>query len=178
MCKKLIYLVSFVLVFWLTAGIAVADLIDHWKFDEASGTTAFNSVVGGTNGTINGATWINDPGRGVVLSFDGIDDVVNMIDYKGITGGASRSMCLWFKTDGLGGTGPNGRGLLGWGTPQGSGVRWELVINIQGSPRVPDALRINASSGTRTCQTVVTDSMWHHVAVVMQMADHLGSDLD
>ena len=167
MCKKLIYLVSFVLVFWLTAGIAVADLIDHWKFDEASGTTAFNSVVGGTNGTINGATWINDPGRGVVLSFDGIDDVVNMIDYKGITGGASRSMCLWFKTDGLGGTGPNGRGLLGWGTPQGSGVRWELVINIQGSPRVPDALRINASSGTRTCQTVVTDSMWHHVAVVM-----------
>ncbi|MFC1635171.1 hypothetical protein ACFL5Z_10035 [Planctomycetota bacterium] len=74
-----------------------------------------------------------------------------------ITGGASRSMCLWFNTDGEG-TGSNGRGLFGWGTPQGSGVRWELAINMQGDPRVPGALRINASSGTRTCQTVVTDS--------------------
>jgi len=166
MCRKLICLVSFVLVLGV-AGNALADLVDHWKFDEGSGTTAFNSVTGGTDGTIDGATWVNDPIRGVVLSFDGIDDVVTMIGYKGITGGASRTVCLWFKTDGLGGTGPNGRGLIGWGTPTGSGVRWELVINKQGDPRVPDALRINASSGTRTCQTVVTDSTWHHVAVTL-----------
>jgi len=73
---------------------------------------------------------------------------------------------LWFKTDGAG-TGPNGRGLFGWGTPSGAGVRWELAINMQGDPRVPGALRINASSGTRTCQTVVTDSEWHHVAVTL-----------
>jgi hypothetical protein len=166
MCRKLICLVSFVLVLGVASN-ALADLVDHWKFDEGSGTTAFNNVAGGTNGTIDGATWVNDPIRGVVLSFDGIDDVVTMIGYKGITGGASRTMCLWFKTDGLGGTGPNGRGLIGWGTPTGSGVRWELVINKQGDPRVPDALRINASSGTRTCQTIVTDSMWHHVAVTL-----------
>jgi len=166
MCRKLIYLFSFVLVL-AVVGEASADLVDHWKFDEGSGTAAFNNVAGGTDGTIDGATWVNDPIRGVVLSFDGIDDVVTMIGYKGITGGASRTMCLWFKTDGLGGTGPNGRGLIGWGTPSGSGVRWELVINKQGDPRVPDALRINASSGTRTCQTIVTDSMWHHVAVTL-----------
>ena len=99
MCKKLIYLVSFVLVLGISSN-TLADLVDHWKFDEGSGTTAFNSVTGGTDGTIVSAMWVNDPVRGVVLSFDGIDDVVNMIDYKGITGGASRSMCLWFKTDG------------------------------------------------------------------------------
>jgi len=166
MSKKLIYLVSFVLVLGI-AGNTLADLVDQWKFDEGSGTTAFNSVAGGTDGTIDGATWVNDPIRGVVLSFDGIDDVVNMIDYKAITGGASRSMCLWFKTDGSGGTGGNGRGLIGWGTPTGSGVRWELTINTQGDPRIPGALRINTSSGTRTCQTVVTDSTWHHVAVTL-----------
>jgi len=166
MSKKLIYLISFVLVLGV-ASSALANLVDHWKFDEGSGTTAFNNVAGGTDGTIDGATWVNDPIRGVVLSFDGTGDVVTIIGYKGITGGASRTMCLWFKTDGLGGTGPNGRGLIGWGTPTGSGVRWELVINKQGDPRVPDALRINASSGTRTCQTVVTDSTWHHVAVTL-----------
>ena len=107
MYKKLIYLISFVCMISMT-GSASADLVDHWRFDEASGTTAFNNVAGGTNGTIDGATWTNDPPHGVVLSFDGVDDVVTMVDYKGITGGASRSICLWFKTDG-GGTGPRRR---------------------------------------------------------------------
>ncbi|MHC4226205.1 MAG: LamG domain-containing protein [Planctomycetota bacterium] len=165
MYRKFICPVTFILVLGITDN-ALADLIDHWKFDEGSGNTAINNVASGIDGTINGATWVSDPPRGVALSFDGIDDVVNMVGYKAITGGASRSMCLWFKTDG-GGTGPNGRGLLGWGTPQGAGVRWELAINMQGDPRIPGALRINASSGTRTCQTVVTDSEWHHVAVTL-----------
>ncbi len=156
MYRKFICPVTFILVLGI-ADNALADLVDHWKFDEGSGNTAINNVAGGIDGTINGATWVSDPPRGVALSFDGIDDVVNMVGYKAITGGASRSMCLWFKTDG-GGTGPNGRGLLGWGTPQGAGVRWELAINMQGDPRIPGALRINASSGTRTCQNFVTDS--------------------
>jgi len=165
MFRRFICLVTLILVLGIT-GNSLADLIDHWRLDEGSGDTAINSVAGGVDGTINGATWASEPPRGVVLSFDGVDDVVTMVGYKGITGGASRSMCLWFKTDGAG-TGPNGRGLLGWGTPAGPGVRWELAINMQGDPRVPGALRINASSGTRTCQTVVTDSEWHHVAVTL-----------
>ena len=70
MSKKLIYLISFVLVLGV-ASSALANLVDHWKFDEGSGTTAFNTVAGGTDGTIDGATWVNDPIRGVVLSFDG-----------------------------------------------------------------------------------------------------------
>jgi len=165
MFRRYVCLVSLALVLSV-AGNAGADLVDHWNLDGGSGTTAIDRVAGGTDGTISGATWVNDPERGSVLSFDGVDDVVTMVGYKAITGGASRSMSLWFKTDGSG-TGPNGRGLLGWGTPQGSGVRWELAINMQGDPRVPGALRINASSGTRTCQTVVTDSQWHHVAVTL-----------
>ena len=63
MSKKLLYLVCFVSVLG-AAGKALADLADHWKFDEGCGTTAFNSVAGGTDGTINGATWVNDPTRG------------------------------------------------------------------------------------------------------------------
>ncbi|NOR67202.1 MAG: hypothetical protein GQ528_07585, partial [Woeseiaceae bacterium] len=165
MYRKFIRPVTLVLVLGIASN-ALADLVDHWRLDEGSGDTAFNSVTGGVDGTISGATWANEPPRGVVLSFDGVDDVVTMVDYKAILGGASRSMSLWFKTDGAG-TGPNGRGLFGWGTPAGSGVRWELAINMQGDPRVPGALRINASSGTRTGQTVVTDSEWHHVAVTL-----------
>ena len=168
MSKRLYHTMSWALVLSvLTTLVAQADLVDHWRFDESSGSTARNSVAGGVDGTVDGATWVNDPTRGRVLSFDGIDDVVNMIGYKGITGSASRTVTLWFQTDGTGGTGPNGRGLIGWGTPAGSGVRWEVVVNKQGSPRVPDALRFNASSGTRTGETVVADGLWHHVAVTM-----------
>ncbi len=165
MFRRFICALTLILVLGITANTS-ADLIDHWRLDEGSGDIAVNSVAGGVDGTINGPTWASEPPRGVVLSFDGVDDVVTIVGYKGITGGASRSMCLWFKTDGAG-TGPNGRGLFGWGTPSGAGVRWELAINMQGDPRVPGALRINASSGTRTCQTVVTDSEWHHVAVTL-----------
>ncbi len=168
MCKKLIYLVSFVLVLGISSN-TLADLVDHWKFDEGSGTTAFNSVAGGTDGTINGATWANDPVRGVVLSFDGINDEVNIVGYNGITGGAPRTVCLWINTVDAGGDAPNGRGLGGWGTPDPGGTRWELVINKGGGGRTFDALRFNGSGGGRngTGTTVLTDSTWHHVAVTL-----------
>ncbi len=38
----------------LTSGIAQADLVGYWKFDELSGTTAADSVGGDNNGTLNG----------------------------------------------------------------------------------------------------------------------------
>jgi hypothetical protein len=144
------------------------DLVGWWKFDESSGPTAFDSSPGGNNGTINGASWVNDPERGTVLSFDGTDDVVDIIGYKGITGGASRTMCMWIKSADAGGTATNGRGLIGWGEDSGCGVRWELVVNKQSSAgRTVNAPRINISCGARTGQTVLTDSTWHHVAAVL-----------
>ncbi len=42
MSKKLIYLVSFVLVPGLAAGITNAELVGYWKFDEGSGNTAYD----------------------------------------------------------------------------------------------------------------------------------------
>ena len=38
--------------------------VAHWKFDELSGMTAYDSVAssstaGGNDGTISGATWVN-----------------------------------------------------------------------------------------------------------------------
>jgi len=60
MCKRLMCFIPFFLVLALTGNV-LADLIDHWKFDEGSGNTAINSVAGGVDGTINGATWISDP---------------------------------------------------------------------------------------------------------------------
>ena len=58
MCKKLIYLISFVLVLSIP-GNALADLVVHWRLDEGSGTTAYDSSGNGYNGEFVGTPeWI------------------------------------------------------------------------------------------------------------------------
>jgi len=70
MCKKLIYLVSFVLVL-STAGNASAELVAYWKFDEGSGTTAVDSSGNGNDGTLEGgAEWVAGQ-LGGALEFNG-----------------------------------------------------------------------------------------------------------
>jgi hypothetical protein len=45
--------------------------VGYWKFDEGSGTTAYDSSGYGNNGTVYGATWV-DGKYGKALSFDGV----------------------------------------------------------------------------------------------------------
>ena len=87
MCKKLILLVSVVLVLDMLlisgAGAADPDLIGWWKLDEGSGDTVADLSASGNDGTINnttggglgngGSAWFDDPERGMVLSFNGND---------------------------------------------------------------------------------------------------------
>jgi len=65
MCKKLIYLFSFVLLLSV-AGSTSADLVVHWRFDEGSGTTAYDSSGNGHDGEFVGTPeWVqghNSPG--------------------------------------------------------------------------------------------------------------------
>jgi len=169
MRSKLICLVSFVLVLGVASN-TLADLVNHWKFNEGAGTMAPDIGPGGNDGTIDGATWVNDPELGTVLSFDGVDDVVTMTGYKGISGGASRTFCMWIKTDDGGGdvtVNYGGRGLGGWGAAAGAGLRWGLVINKYAAGGTVDAIKMNISSGYQSGGTVVTDSTWHHVAAVL-----------
>ncbi|MDP3899712.1 MAG: LamG-like jellyroll fold domain-containing protein [bacterium] len=49
----------------------------HWTFDEGSGATAGDSV-GSNTGTISGATWTTGKIGGGALSFDGVNDYVNL----------------------------------------------------------------------------------------------------
>lgn len=61
-----------------TAQVFTPGMVSYWKLDEGSGTMAYDSV-GDNHGTIYGATWT--PGMvGNALSFDGIDDYVEVLD--------------------------------------------------------------------------------------------------
>jgi len=94
--KRLIVLIS---VLCLTFGTANADLVSHWAFDEAGGTTAYDSA-NGYNGTISGASWTEGI-IGGALDFDGMNDYVDFGDIDEFEfGDQDFSICVWFYTQG------------------------------------------------------------------------------
>jgi hypothetical protein len=79
MCRKLIYLISFVSVLSM-AGNASADLVAHWSLDDGSGSTANDFSGNGHNATIGGtANWV-DGQIGGALDFDGSSTYIDMDD--------------------------------------------------------------------------------------------------
>jgi len=77
MCRKLLFLASFVLVLGLTlTGPARADLVAWWMFDDGSGTTALDSSGNGNNGTLTGdPQWVAGQ-LGGALDFSGTNSRV------------------------------------------------------------------------------------------------------
>ena len=74
MYRKLIYLVSIVLVLGLVGSVS-ADLVGWWRLDDGSGTTAIDSSGNGNDGTITGdPKWVAGKVGGA-LEMDGGDYV-------------------------------------------------------------------------------------------------------
>jgi hypothetical protein len=100
MCRKSIYLVSFVFVLGviLTSTAIAADpsLVGWWKFEEASGTL-FDQSDNHNDGTaFNGVLYQQAGQIGYALGFDGTDDYVTI----GTTGRPADTFSFggWFKT--------------------------------------------------------------------------------
>ena len=93
MCKKLICLVSFLLVLGLTAGVTNADLVAYWPLDEGTGNVA-HDVVGGFDGElVDGPTWISPGQVGAgALDFSG-GNFVNC--GSGITAAPDMTLAFW-----------------------------------------------------------------------------------
>ena len=101
MCRRLILLISFVLVVCLTSN-ASADLVLHWAFDESAGSTASDSSGNGNPGTLykmDDTDWVKGH-FGNALSFDGDDDYVftDSALITSVTGDCS--IALWLKYSG------------------------------------------------------------------------------
>ena len=82
MKKSMVVLCATLLVFSLL-GSANATLVGSWSFDENIGTTANDSSGYNNTGTVYGATWVQGK-YGSALSFDGIDDYVNVSNSSSI----------------------------------------------------------------------------------------------
>ena len=155
MCRKLIYLVSFVLVLGLVSYTwAGRDPVAHYEFE---GTNDFSNT--GTSAAITGKPegdaqiiWDDEIGS-YVLSLDGDGDYVNCRD--GWIGLANTAITVvaWIKTD----------SLLAWDTIVGLGFAWRLCggqnnnLHFQCSNTTP-------SGSMATGSVAVNDGRWHHVA--------------
>src|SRR5690349_1020829 len=60
------------------AQTAPAGLVAAYSFEEGTGTTTVDGSGRGNNGTVSGATWLTTGKYGNALSFDGVNDIVNI----------------------------------------------------------------------------------------------------
>lgn len=74
---------------------ATSDLVAHWKLNEGSGTAISDSSGNGRNGVMNGATWTTG-NIGAGLSFDGINDYINLGDILD-AGSGNMTVTAWVK---------------------------------------------------------------------------------
>jgi len=110
MCKKLYFLISFVLVLGLAHPSIVKggldndpNLVGYWKLNEGSGTVAIDSSASDQNGIVNGGpTWgTGSPWDGSrFLDFDGDGD---WVDINSIPDGKfllpNYTISVWFRDD-------------------------------------------------------------------------------
>lgn len=140
-----------------------AGLVVHWKLDESTGSIAADSSGSGYNGFVAGAGWNPIGGRlGGALQFDGINDYM-WNSYPGIIGSNPRTCAAWIKTDQCPGE------IMSWGDRDIEAARWVVGLNPSG------VLCVDIGEGFVCGTTVLTDDLWHHIAVTSDgsATDHI-----
>jgi hypothetical protein len=72
-----------------------AGLVAAYAFDEGSGTTTSDRSGNGNTGTLSGATWSTAGRTGAALSFDGVNDRVNVNDSASVDLSGGMTLQAW-----------------------------------------------------------------------------------
>ncbi len=146
-----------------SAALAVPrDYIGYWPLDATSGSIATNAAWSGNNGTVNGATW-NANGRvGGCLTFNGMNNNVQITnpvvnDF---------SIAFWVKTTQTAGTPQwyNGAGLVDGDVP--------FTANDFGTALVGGKFGFGTGNPDRTIvsTTSINDGAWHQCVATRQQS--------
>jgi hypothetical protein len=161
MCKRLIYLCSFVLVLGLTTTVANADIADglvaYWPLNEGKGATTSDLSGNGNDGTLNGGPIWVDGKFGGALDFDGTDDHVDCGNPSILDFGTSNfTVSAWIKT-----TNAAGETIFGNGGDNSGGIRVRLYV--EGNPGVKILVDDDISKYDPEGDIAVLDGQWHHI---------------
>ena len=133
------------------------DIVAYYALNEENGTVISDSSGNDNNGTISGATWTMGI-RGSGLSFDGIDDYVDLGNPPGLQP-EHVSLSVWFKTDTSGGKIIRKR----W-----YGYCLEVLPSGQTAFWIYDA---TARKFIATSPNAYNDNTWHHAVGVYDGAE-------
>ena len=172
MCRKLICLVSSVLVLGLASDVS-AGLIAHWEFDEGSGTIARDSSGKGHDGTLQGdPQWVAGMIGSGALSFDSTDGLVEAGDDASLSLTDALTITAWVSVHDLntyyflvckqpsGTAGDNYPGNYEFRTEANSGA---LQFGHQEAEGEQFTFYTSDSS--------IAVEQWHHVAVTVAKGD-------
>jgi len=168
MCKKPIFLISFVLVLGLLLSIAQGadpSLVGWWKFDEGAGTTAYDSSIYGNDGTLqNGPQWVNGKLK-TALQFDGVDDFVQVPHDPILTVDNEVTVMAWINTSRHGGPGTEG---------------WQGILAKSNDPRSYSfytesggGLHFSTAGTGTVSSTQVPLNEWVHVCAMVSAGQHI-----
>ncbi len=133
-------------------------LVSWWKFDEGTGTTAYDSA-GSSHGTlVNGPIWASGQINGA-LEFDGLDDYVSCGTGPAITGTGPFAVSAWVKTDSV-----KGHAIVVQRSESSANGSYGVSILDDGRAQF---YVYNGGYGFLFQSTVtVDDGLWHHVVAV------------
>lgn len=150
-------------------GLTVEETtVGYWEFNEASGTVAHDSSSYGNDGTLYNDTIVcSDPpttgcpkwvdGKfGSALSFDGIDDYVNIADTGSEWNFQTFTAEFWIKTTDLS------------GEIMGEGGKWRPMLSNGNIVFWIRGLSGGVDSTDSITGSTINDGQWHHIAVVYE----------
>lgn len=136
-------------------GVVDPNLAGWWKFDEGSGTTAYDSA-GNNNGTIYYATWTSGQ-IGGALSFDGSDSYVSVPDNdNSLDMDNEMTITAWIK--------PSSVDVLCIVSKVGEATNYVFEI-------IFGTLELFDDYGDYYSTSNVTTGVWQHVAVTLKKGD-------
>lgn len=131
----------------------------YWKFDEDSGSTAYDSSMYSNDGTVyGGATWTSGKVNGA-LDFDGSNDYVGMGDVIDFERTDTYTLAAWISTT--------------MTAPGAIIAKMNIANNYNGYDMILESGSIEAhlinnwpSNAIKVeASTIVNDGEWHHIAV-------------
>jgi hypothetical protein len=148
--------------------VAGSGPFSHYPLDQSSGT-AVPDVAGGPSGTANnGPAWVSGQiGNG--LSFDGVDDFVNLPNNRGGTGQGSLS--LWARTA----HDFTDLGMLfyanvsGNAQANGGGPDLEMHLNFNADDSVSLFIEGGANDLNLNSGRPLNDNAWHHIVATWDL---------
>jgi len=132
-------------------------LVGHWRFNEGTGSTAYDSSPFGNNGTIHGASWVRGK-FGYALKFDGSDDYIIIADFNNNIGDKI-TIEAWVKRE----TSSDRYAI--WDDWKYLTNKRAVFFRINTDGTLKFFVSSNGTSEDSSQTTDTIDTNWHHVAV-------------